>query len=60
MFKFSLMTAAAYAAAGTDYTKNGANWGETDAMCDAGREQSPINLTKGVPNNNLDLELSNY
>ena len=45
MFKYGAAIIAATATAGpADYSQNGANWGETVALCKDGREQSPINL----------------
>jgi len=42
-FTSALFAATAFAAAGHDYSENGANW---EGLCAHGKEQSPINLTR--------------
>ena len=57
----ALVAASAYAAAGIDYTTLGANWGETDPLCDTGLEQSPIDLTYNASTSDtMSLVLENY
>lgn len=43
----ALVAARAFAGSGTDYKENGADWGLKDKLCASGKEQSPINLTRG-------------
>ena len=64
MFRSAILAAVAAAADGvTDYTQNGANWGssaEAFKLCDAGREQSPINLTTTGTSTSRDMEINGY
>ena len=43
-----------------EYYQNGDDWGENISFCETGREQSPIDLTKHVKNDNLTLYMSGY
>ena len=49
--------AAVAAAAGADYSSNGANW---TGLCAYGREQSPIDLKDATPNGTMELIGYNY
>jgi len=63
MFKSALLAASAFAAyEGTDYRQNGADWGQTEAfkLCDAGREQSPIDLSATGASSSRDMEINGY
>ena len=56
----STIFAAAFAAGGTDYTQNGANWGETYPLCANGVEQSPIDLAVSAATANSVMALDGY
>ena len=63
MYKFALaalMAIGAHAAGGTDYTQNGANWGETVPLCASGVEQSPIDLSEEGASRSSSMELNGY
>lgn len=63
MFKSSLLFVLAAAAdTYTDYTTNGANWGDSAAwgLCKAGTEQSPIDLTTKNAKSSKHMELNGY
>lgn len=63
MFKSALLATVAIAAyEGTDYTQNGDNWGQTEdfKLCDAGREQSPIDLSATGASSSRDMEINGY
>ena len=58
----AMLVGSAFAAAGIDYSENGANWGETVPLCDTGLEQSPIDLhaKDEVVNDNMRVLGENY
>ena len=58
-FIAALMAASAMATS-KDYSSNGANWGQTDPLCDEGKEQSPINLTVDKTSTSKDMEINGF
>ena len=56
----SALLAATAMAAGADYSKKGANWGDKVPLCKEGKEQSPIDLFTDKASYSGDMEINGY